>query len=133
MNREAYEKGLEVRREVLGADHVDRSVEGASAFDKDLQEMICGFAWGELWDRPGLERRERSLVIIAMLAATAPSTELKAHVIGAIRNGCTPEQIREVLLHAAVYLGFPSAIAAFRIARSAIEEIEADPSILDRV
>lgn len=126
MNDEDYDKGLKVRREVLGDEHVDRSIEGACGFDQDLQRMICGFAWGELWDRPGLERRERSLVIVAMLAACGASTELRAHVKGAIRNGCTPEQIREVLLHAAVYLGFPRAIEAFRIARAAIEDIDAD-------
>lgn len=129
MNDEAYEKGLKVRREVLGDEHVDRSIEGACGFDRDLQRMICGFAWGEMWDRPGLERRERSLVIVAMLAACGASAELRAHVKGAIRNGCTPEQIREVLLHAAVYLGFPRAIEAFRVARSAIEEIDGGPAI----
>ena len=130
MDQDAYRRGLKVRREVLGDVHVDGAVGKATAFDLPLQEFIGGFAWGELWSRPTLTRRDRSLAIIAMLSRDPPPVEMRAHVIGALRNGATADEIREVLLHTAVYFGFPAAIESFRIAKAAIAEAEADPDLL---
>lgn len=130
MDQNTYRKGLQLRREVLGDKHVDGAVGGATPFDQPLQEFIGGFAWGELWSRPSLSRRDRSLVILAMLSMSPPPVEMRAHIIGALRNGATPEEIREVLLHTAVYFGFPAAIESFRIAKATLAEVEANPEFL---
>ncbi|MGH2470256.1 MAG: carboxymuconolactone decarboxylase family protein, partial [Chloroflexota bacterium] len=105
MASEAYEKGLAVRREVLGADYVDRALAQANDFTRPLQELVTEVAWGTIWTRPGLARKTRSLINIAMISALNRPQELRAHVRGAIANGCTREEIQEVLLQVFVYCG----------------------------
>ena len=118
-----YEEGLEVRREVLGAAHVDRSLGAATPFTRPMQELVTEFCWGAVWTRPGLDRRTRSLINLAMLTALNRSQELGAHVRGAIRNGCSEEEIQEALLQAAIYCGMPAGLEAFRVAERVLEEL----------
>ena len=108
--------GLETRREVLGDEHVDRAVAATTDFTADFQDFITRYAWGEVWNRPGLSRPERSMITVAMLAALGRDEELALHVKAGIRNGLTPTDIREVLLQVAVYAGVPAANRAFTIA-----------------
>ncbi|KIO37168.1 4-carboxymuconolactone decarboxylase [Shewanella sp. cp20] len=122
MDKVKYEKGLGVRREVMGDEFVDRALSSASDFTQPLQELVTRNAWGEVWAREGLDRRTRSLITIATLAALKASTELKGHVRGALRNGCSVEEIQEVLLHATVYCGMPAGVEAFRAANEVISE-----------
>lgn len=117
-----YQRGLTVRREVLGAEHVDRSLAQASGFSQDIQELVTEYCWGAVWDREGLDRRTRSLVNLSMITALNRSTELAVHVRGALTNGCTVEEIKEVLLQAAVYCGMPAGLEAFRIAEQVITD-----------
>src|SRR5262252_7321183 len=112
-----FEDGLAVRREVLGDDYVDRAMAGADELTRPLQELVTEYCWGAVWTRPGLPRKTRSLVNLAMLTALNRPHELKLHVRGALRNGCTPDEIMEVLLQAAIYCGVPAAIDGFRVAR----------------
>ena len=121
MKSEKYQAGLRIRRAVLGDAYVEKAMANATAFNKPLQEMVTENCWGEVWTREGIDKRTRSLITIATLAALRASTELKTHVLGALRNGCTVEEIREVLLHSTVYCGVPSGIEAFRAAQDAIE------------
>jgi 4-carboxymuconolactone decarboxylase len=114
------DQGEEVRREVLGAEHVERSLQGATAFTRPIQELVTEYCWGAIWSRPGLARRERSLVNLGMLTALNRSHELAVHARGAIRNGCTLEEIQETLLQAAIYCGVPAAMEAFRVVEEAI-------------
>ena len=123
MNRDIFEKGLKVRREVLGAEHVDASLENADEFSMPIQEFVTEYCWGEIWNRPGLERRTRSLLNLAMITALNRPQELKLHVRGAINNGVTREEIAEVFLQTAVYCGVPAAIGSFRVAREVFEEM----------
>jgi len=122
MNEDPYEQGMRVRREVLGDDYVDRAVEGTSEFTAAFQELITRFAWGSVWTREGLDRRTRSAITLAILAALGREHELAMHVRAARRNGLTTEEIGEVLLHSAVYAGVPAANAAFAVARRVLEE-----------
>jgi 4-carboxymuconolactone decarboxylase len=115
---------MTVRREVLGDAHVDRAVAATTPFTEPFQDFITRFAWGDVWSRPGLSRAERSLVTLGVLAAMQHETELAMHVKAALRNGLTPEQIREVILHVAVYAGVPVANRAFPIAQRAIAEAQ---------
>ena len=117
-----FEEGLAVRRAVLGAEHVDRSLEQASPFSRPMQELVTEYCWGAVWTREGLDRRTRSLVNLGMLTALGKSHELGAHVRGALTNGCTEQEIQEVLLQAAVYCGMPAGLEAFRVAEKAIED-----------
>ncbi len=126
MNDEQYEKGLEVRRAVMGDSFVDKALSSATDFTRPLQELVTANCWGEVWVREGLCRQTRSLVTIATLAALKAPTELKGHVRGALRNGCTVEEIQEVLLHSTLYCGMPSGIEAFRAAKEVIEEWQAE-------
>lgn len=126
MSREKYEQGLSIRREVMGDAFVDKALSNATEFTLPLQDLVNRNAWGETWARDGLPRTTRSLVTIAMLAALKAPMELKGHVRGALRNGCSVEEIREVLLHAAVYCGMPAAIDAFRAASEVIEQWQAE-------
>ena len=119
---ERARRGMTVRREVLGDEHVDRAVASTTPFTAPFQDFITRYAWGDIWSRPGLTRAERSLVTLAVLAAMQHEHELAMHVKAALRNGLTPEQIREVLLQVAVYAGVPVANRAFPIARSALAE-----------
>ncbi len=125
----AYDRGREVRGEVLGAKHVERSLANASEFARPIQELVTEYCWGAVWSRPGLGRRERSLVNLGMLTALNRSHELAVHVGGAIRNGCTVAEIQEALLQAAIYCGVPAAMEAFRVAEEAIKAF--DPELLD--
>jgi 4-carboxymuconolactone decarboxylase len=113
---ERYERGVAVRRAVLGDAHVEAALAGRTALTHEFQELLTRYAWGELWDRPGLPRHTRSLLTIAMLIALNRPEELRLHVRAAANNGVTPDEIKEVLLHAAVYCGVPAANAAFRLA-----------------
>ncbi|MFF1281426.1 4-carboxymuconolactone decarboxylase [Streptomyces sp. NPDC058299] len=122
-----YGTGLKVRREVLGDAHVDRALAEADEFSGDFQEFVTRYAWGEIWDRPGLDRRTRSCITLTALVAGGHQEELAAHTRAALRNGLTPHEIAEVLLQAAVYCGVPAANRAFRVAREVIRE-ETTPS-----
>jgi 4-carboxymuconolactone decarboxylase len=128
---ERAERGMRVRREVLGDEHVDRAVAGATAFTEPFQDFITRYAWGDVWSRPGLSRAERSIVTLAVLAALRHERELAMHVKAAVRNGLTPEQIQEVLLQVAVYAGVPAANRAFPIAQRALAESPDTPAAYD--
>ena len=117
-----HEAGMGVRRAVLGDAHVDRALAGASDFTAPFQDFITRYAWGEVWNRPGLDRRSRSMITLAALTAVRAEGELELHVRAALRNGLTPEEIAEVLLHTAVYAGVPAANAAFAVAQRVLEE-----------
>jgi 4-carboxymuconolactone decarboxylase len=119
---EGYGRGLEVRREVLGADYVDTAIDGASPFTRAMQELVTEYCWGGVWSRPGLDRRTRSLLNLGMLTALNRSHELAGHVRGALNNGCTEAEIQETLLQAAVYCGMPAGMEAFRVADRVLEE-----------
>lgn len=123
---ETYQQGLKIRREVLGDAHVDRSLANVSEFARPIQEFVTATAWGQIWNRPGLDRRDRSLINLAMLTALNRNHELGVHVRGAITNGCTTEEIQEVLLQAAVYCGAPAALESFRVAEKVLNEIAAE-------
>ena len=114
--------GERTRREVLGDAHVDRAQERVTDFTRPFQDFIQRYAWGEVWNRPGLDRRQRSMITLAALTAVRAEGELELHVRAALRNGLTPEEIGEVLLHTAVYAGLPRANAAFAIAQRVLEE-----------
>ena len=120
--KERHEQGMQVRREVLGDEHVDRAVEGTTDFTADFQDFITRYAWGEIWSRPGLDRRTRSAITLTALTALNHHHELAMHVRAALRNGLTPDEIREVLLQAAVYCGVPAANGAFAIAQQVLAE-----------
>jgi 4-carboxymuconolactone decarboxylase len=122
MNKELFDKGLKVRREVLGAEHVDKSLATATAFNRPMQDYVTQYCWGDVWNRPGLTRRERSMLNLAMLTALNRPHEIKLHVVGALNNGLTPADISEVLLQTAVYCGVPAAIDAFRTAKEVFAE-----------
>ncbi|MEI5097709.1 4-carboxymuconolactone decarboxylase [Streptomyces sp. PmtG] len=119
---DAYAMGMKVRREVLGDAHVDRALAGADDFSSDFQDLVTRYAWGEIWNRPGLDRRTRSCVTLTALVAGGHLEELAFHVKAALRNGLTPADIKEVLLQAAVYCGVPAANSAFRVAQKVIQE-----------
>jgi 4-carboxymuconolactone decarboxylase len=116
------EAGMEVRRAVLGDAHVDRAIERTTEFTAPFQDFITRYAWGSVWTRPGLERRTRSAITLAVLTALGRENEIAMHVRGALRNGMTPEEIGEVLLHTAIYAGVPAANAAYAIAQRTIDE-----------
>lgn len=118
-----YETGTAIRREVMGSAHVDRSLAAATEFSEAIQRWVTAFGWGTTWSRPGLERKTRSLITIAMLTALNRMQELRGHVRGAVNNGCTPDEIREVLLQSAVYCGAPAALEAFRNADAVLQEL----------
>jgi 4-carboxymuconolactone decarboxylase len=117
-----YERGMKARREVLGDDHVDAAIGGATEFTADFQDLITRYAWGEIWARPGLDRRTRSCITLTALVALGREHELPMHVRGALRNGLSPDEIKEVLLQCAVYCGVPAANSAFAIAKGVLEE-----------
>ena len=119
---DAHEAGMKVRREVLGDEHVDRAVDGTTPFTEPFQDFITRYAWGDVWTREGLDRRTRSAITLALLAALGHENELALHVRAALRNGLTPEEISEVLLHTAVYAGVPAANSAFTVAKRVIDE-----------
>jgi 4-carboxymuconolactone decarboxylase len=126
MTDDLWDKGLEVRREVVGDAYVDRSLAAMDDFNQPLQEYVTRYAWGDIWRRPGLDRRARSILNIGMLVALNRPHELKLHLRGAIRNGVTREEMRECLLQSAVYCGAPAALDAFRTAREVFAEMDAE-------
>ncbi len=117
-----YEDGMRIRREVLGNAHVDKTKSQENEFNTDFQNLITRYAWGEIWDRPGLDRKSRSLVTVGMMIALNRADELRLHLRAALNNGVTCEQLREVLLHSAIYCGLPAANSAFHIAAELLEE-----------
>jgi 4-carboxymuconolactone decarboxylase len=122
-HQDTYQEGLGIRRDVLGDEHVDKSLAGVSEFSRPVQEFVTEFVWGAVWSREGLPRATRSMLNIAMLTALNRSHELAAHVRGAINNGVTPVEIREVLLQSLVYVGAPAALESFRVADRIIKEL----------
>ena len=116
-----FDKGLATRTQVMGQDFVDKALGGATDFTQPMQEHITAKAWGDVWQRPGLELKTRSMITVAMLIAMGKQHELKGHVRGALNNGVTPAELQEVLLHAAVYCGVPSAVEAFRTAAEVVD------------
>ena len=125
MTDEAYERGMKVRREVLGDPHVDEAVAGTTGFTADFQDLITRYAWGEIWSRPGLDRRMRSAITLTALIALARMDELPMHVRAARRNGLTEDEMKEVLLQSAVYCGVPAANTAFTVAARVLAEEQA--------
>ena len=122
MNKDLFDQGLKTRRDVLGSDYVDKAIANADEFSKPLQELVTQYCWGDVWNRPGLERKTRSLLNLAMLTALNRPQELKLHVRGALNNGVTKEEIREVFLQAAIYCGVPAGVESFRLAREVFAE-----------
>ena len=123
MEKEMYEKGLKIRREVLGAEFVDNAIASADDFNRPLQEIVTQYCWGEIWGRPGLDRRTRSIINLAMLSALNRQHEVKMHVKGALNNGLTKEEIREVFLQVAIYCGVPAGVDSFRTAKEVFQEL----------
>ena len=121
---DAYDRGMEVRREVLGDEHVDAANERTTDFTRDFQDLITRYAWGEIWTRPGLDRRTRSCMTLIVLVALGRFDELPMHVRASLRNGLTRDEIKEVLLHSAIYCGVPAANTAFHVAQRTLAEIE---------
>jgi 4-carboxymuconolactone decarboxylase len=117
-----YDDGMEVRRAVLGAEHVDRATAHASELTREFQELITEYAWGTIWTRPGLDRRSRSMITLTALIALGHDEELALHLRAAITNGLTVDEIKEVLMQTAIYCGVPAANTAFRIAQQVLEE-----------
>jgi 4-carboxymuconolactone decarboxylase len=121
---DAFERGMRTRREVLGDEHVDDANARKTAFTEDFQDLITRYAWGEIWSREGLDRRTRSCITLAALVALGREEELAMHVRAALRIGLSPEEIKEVLLHSAIYCGVPAANGAFAVAQRVLDEHE---------
>ena len=124
MASELFEKGLQIRREVLGTEHVNASISQADDFSRPLQELVTEYCWGNVWSRPGLERKTRSLINVAMLTALNRPHEVKLHLRGALNNGCSKNDIMEVLLQTAIYCGVPAAMDSLRVAKEFFQEVE---------
>lgn len=127
MSEELFETGLAIRREVLGAEYVDASLASADDFNRDFQRLVTEYCWGAAWGRGALSRRDRSLLNLAMLGALGRPDEFKLHLRGALRNGCTREEIQDTLIQLAVYAGVPAGVEAFRHARAVFAELDAGP------
>ena len=124
MDKETYERGLEIRKSVLGKEFVEKSIASADDFNRPLQELVTEYCWGAVWGREGLDKKTRSIINLAMISALNRPHELKMHVKGALRNGLTREEIREVLLQVGIYCGVPAAVDSFRVAREALNEYD---------
>ena len=120
--KERYDAGLKTRREVLGAEYVDKSIAVQDDFNRPFQELLNTYCWNDIWNRPGLSRKTRSMLNLAMLTALNRGPELRLHVNGALNNGLTKEEIREVFLQTAIYCGVPASVEAFRVAREVFKE-----------
>ena len=120
--KDLYETGLNIRREVLGSEYVDNSLKNATDFNRPFQELVSEYCWGAVWSRPGLTRRERSMLNLAMLTALGRTHEVELHVRGALNNGMTPAEISEVLLQTTIYCGVPAALDSYRVASKVIAE-----------
>ncbi len=123
MDRDLFEEGLKLRREVLGSEYVDASLKNADEFTQPIQEFVTKYCWGDVWARPGLDRRTRSFLNLAMLTALNRPHEIKLHVRGAINNGLTKAEIAEVFLQAAIYCGVPASLDSFRVAKEVFREL----------
>jgi len=121
-HKQRYDAGLKTRREVLGADYVDKSIAAQDEFNRPLQELLNTYCWNDVWNRPGLPRKTRSMLNLAMLSALNKPHELKLHLNGALNNGLTQDDIQEVFLQVAIYCGVPAAVESFRIAREVFKE-----------
>lgn len=121
---EKFENDLRTRREVLGGEYVDRSVDAATDFNWPMQQLVTEYCWDEVWNRPGLDRRSRSIFNLGIIAVLNRPHELKLHVRGALNNGLSRDEIQEILLQIAIYCGVPAAIDSFRVAQSAFDEID---------
>jgi 4-carboxymuconolactone decarboxylase len=122
MADDLYAKGMAIRRKVLGDAYVDKALEGVNDFNREFQQMVTEYCWGNLWGREALSHKQRSLNNLCLLAALNRSQELETHVRGALRNGCTVEEIRETLMQVAVYAGIPAGVEAFRVAGRVLAE-----------
>lgn len=124
MNKEIYDRGLAIRKSVLGAEYVDNALKNADDFTQPLQDLVTEYCWGWAWGREGLSKRDRSMINLAMISILNRQHELKVHVQGAIRNGLTKNEIQEVLLQVGIYAGIPAAVDSFRTAKAALAEME---------
>ncbi len=125
MNKELFERGLEIRKSVLGKEYVEKSLAAADDFNRPMQELTTEYCWGWAWGRETLPKKTRSMLNLAMISALNRPHELKMHVKGALVNGCTKDEIREVLLQVAIYCGIPAGVDSFRIAKEAFAEVDA--------
>lgn len=123
MDKETFDKGLAIRKSVLGAEFVDKAFAAADDFNRPLQEIVTQYCWGEIWGRPGLDKKTRSLLNLAMISALNRPHEVKMHIKGALTNGVTKEEIREVFLQVAIYCGVPAGVDSFRIAKEVFTEL----------
>jgi 4-carboxymuconolactone decarboxylase len=121
-HKERFDQGLKTRREVLGAEYVDKAMAASDDFNKPFVDLLNTYCWNDIWNRPGLERKTRSMLNLAMLSALGKEHELKLHIAGALNNGLTKEQIREVFLQVAIYCGVPAAVVSFRCAKEVFKE-----------
>ena len=126
MSNSTFEQGLALRKQVLGTDYVEKSIAGADDFSRAMQELSTEYCWGAIWSRPGLSLRDRSLLNLGMISALNRPHELKLHIRGALRNGLSREEIREVLLQVAVYCGVPAGMASFQLAREVFAEMDSE-------
>ena len=124
MDRQMFEKGLAIRRSVLGEEYVDNAIKTSDDFSRPLQELVTQYCWVEIWGRPGLDRKTRSLINLAMISALNRPHEVKMHIKGALNNGLTKDQIQEVFLQVAIYCGVPAAVDSFRLAREVFQELD---------
>ena len=124
MDKTKFDQGLQIRRAVLGNDYVDKAISRMDEFSRPLQELVTEYCWGTIWVRPELPRKIRSMINLAMLTALNRPHELRIHIRGALNNGCTKEEIREVLLQTAIYCGVPAAVDGFRVANEVFAELE---------
>ena len=124
MDKKRYEEGMAVRKAVLGAEHVEKSLRAADEFTRPMQELVTEYCWGEIWTRPGLDRRTRSFLNLAMLTALNRPHEIKLHVRGALNNGLTKDELMEVFLQSAIYCGVPAALDAIRAAKEVFAEMD---------
>ncbi len=124
MDRETYEKGMKIRRETLGDAYVDKAMAGVDDFTREFQEMVTTYCWGEVWGREGLDRRTRSIINIAMISILNRQHELGAHIRGALTNGVTRDEIKEILLQVGIYGGVPAMVDSFRTARGVLDDID---------
>ena len=128
MDKATYDKGMEIRRATLGDAYVDRAIASMDDFTKDVQELVTAYCWGEVWGREGIDRKTRSTINLAMISALNRPHELAAHVRGAINNGLTPDEIKEILLQVGIYCGVPAMIDSFRVARTVLDEMKNEQS-----
>lgn len=117
-----FEKGLEIRKEVLGEEYVNNSLENVDEFNESIQKLVTEYCWGEVWSREGISKKTRSLINLSMLTALNRPHELKTHIKGALNNGCTPNEIKEVFIQCAIYVGVPASLDSFRIATEVLKE-----------